>query len=107
MFGRTRTSVRVANEAFGIQTEPLDTENEIAAGGGVDMSFRKRFSIRVIQVDYIHTSLFDHDQNNLRFSTGLVYHWGRPPAQTAPCPQHPHALACPGDKVWKEWNDWK
>jgi len=31
----------------------------------------------VFQVDYMHTTLFKDPQNNLRFSTGLVYRWGR------------------------------
>jgi hypothetical protein len=76
LFGRSRASVRVANEAFGSQTEPLDTQNEMAFGGGVDMNFRHHLSIRVVEVDYVRTQLFQHDQSNLRFSTGIVYHMG-------------------------------
>ena len=35
-----------------------------------------RFAVRAFQVDYLHTTLFNAKQNNLRFSTGLVYRWG-------------------------------
>ena len=47
-----------------------------ALGGGVDLDISSRFALRVLQVDYMHTTLFNDKQNNLRFSTGLVYHWG-------------------------------
>jgi hypothetical protein len=71
LFGRARSSVRT-----GAQPEPLDTKNAVAFGGGVDMNFRNHLAIRVVEVDYLRTQLFQHDQNNLRFSTGLVYQWG-------------------------------
>jgi hypothetical protein len=32
--------------------------------------------VRAFQVDYVHTTLFNTTQDNLRFSTGLVYRWG-------------------------------
>jgi hypothetical protein len=76
LFGRARASVRVANEALNNQTEPLDTQNEYAFGGGADMQYRGHFSIRLFEVDYVRSSLFQQDQNNLRISTGIVYHWG-------------------------------
>jgi len=71
LFGRVRTSVHT-----GVQPEPLDTQNAEAFGGGVDMHYRHRLAIRLIQVDYVRTQLFQQDQNNLRFSTGVVYEWG-------------------------------
>jgi hypothetical protein len=76
LFGRARASVNAPTQALNDQIEPLDTQNELAFGGGVDMSFRNRFSIRLAELDYTHTSLFQQDQNNLRFSAGIVYHWG-------------------------------
>jgi hypothetical protein len=45
-------------------------------GGGMDLDLSPRFAVRVFQVDYLHTTLFNDKQNNLRFSTGLVYRWG-------------------------------
>jgi hypothetical protein len=53
-----------------------DTARAIAFGGGMDYALSPRFALRAIQVDYLHTSLFNTTQNNLRFSTGLVYRWG-------------------------------
>jgi len=48
-----------------------------AAGGGVDISFSRRFAYRV-QGDYMRFSLikFQPDENNARFSTGLVFRFG-------------------------------
>ena len=42
----------------------------------MDYGISDRFAVRVFQVDYLHTSLFNRTQDNLRFSTGLVYRWG-------------------------------
>ncbi len=69
LVGDARTLVRVAN------TEG-DTARAVVLGGGMDRDISSRFAIRVFQVDYIHTTLFKDRQNNLRFSTGLVYRWG-------------------------------
>jgi len=69
LVGDARTLVRVAN------TEG-DTARAVVLGGGVDLDISSRFALRVLQVDYMHTTLFNDKQNNLRFSTGLVYHWG-------------------------------
>ena len=65
-----RSLVRVGNNE-------RDTARAVALGGGMDFDLTSRFAVRVFQVDYLHTNLFSQDQNNLRFSTGLVYHWGR------------------------------
>ncbi len=69
LVGDARTLVRVAN------TEG-DTARAVVAGGGMDVGISSRFALRVFQVDYVHSTLFNDTQNNLRFSTGLVYHWG-------------------------------
>jgi hypothetical protein len=53
-----------------------DTARAIAVGGGMDYALSPRFALRAFQVDYLHTRLFNTTQNNLRFSTGLVYRWG-------------------------------
>jgi len=53
-----------------------DTDRVVALGGGMDFALTSRFAVRVFQVDYLRTSLFSEKQNNLRFSTGLVYQWG-------------------------------
>jgi hypothetical protein len=84
LFGRVRSVDKIG-------TTTRDTGNTFEGGGGVDMELSRRFSIRIVQADYLHTSLFQHTQNNLRFSTGLVYHWGalhrkarRPPSEPTP-----------------------
>jgi hypothetical protein len=69
MYGDARTHVSVGNG-------PGDTARVIVAGGGADLHYSSRLSIRVVQVDYLRTSLFHGTQNNFRISTGLVYHWG-------------------------------
>ena len=53
------------------------TASAVAAGGGIDWAFRRRFDIRIVQADYLHTRLFQLSENNLQFSTGIVYRWGR------------------------------
>jgi len=48
----------------------------LGGGGGFDYHWKPRISIRVLQVDYFHTDTFKAHQNDLRFSTGLVFHFG-------------------------------
>jgi len=53
----------------------------MAIGGGVDLPLRRRFSIRLIQAEYLLTR-FDRvtgasaTQNDVRISTGLVFRFG-------------------------------
>lgn len=58
---------------------PIDsTLNETgfaaAFGGGIDIRAGNRVDIRVIQVDYNPTRLFDSTQHNFRFGVGIVFH---------------------------------
>jgi len=69
LIGSARSLVRVGNSEE-------DTARAVVLGGGMDFDLTSRFAVRVFQVDYLHTSLFSQTQNNLRFSTGLVYRWG-------------------------------
>jgi len=69
LVGEGRTFVNVANGEG-------DTSRAVIAGGGMDLDLTPRFAWRVFQIDYVHTTLFNDKQNNLRFSTGLVYRWG-------------------------------
>ena len=53
----------------------------MAMGGGIDLRFRSRFSIRIVQADYLLTrfrsvSGASTKRNNLRLSTGFVFHFG-------------------------------
>src|SRR5512140_1626927 len=54
-----------------------DTVLGFALGGGVDWKVRSSWSWRVVQVDYLGTRYGDETQNNVRLSTGLVWHWGK------------------------------
>jgi len=51
-----------------------DTSFATAVGGGIDYRFFKILAWRV-QGDYIHTSFFSTNQNNIRLSTGLSLHF--------------------------------
>lgn len=48
-----------------------------AFGGGVDIQWADRLSVRLIQVDYLGTQYGGFTQNNVRVSAGLVFHFGR------------------------------
>ena len=69
LFGKadTRVSTTVVEK---------ETSRAIAFGGGVDYPVSERFSVRVIQFDYLQTHAFGADQNSLKFSTGVVFHLG-------------------------------
>lgn len=43
-----------------------------AAGGGLDYSVNKRFSVRLAQADFLQTRFLDTNQNNFRYSAGIV-----------------------------------
>lgn len=45
-----------------------------AFGGGIDIRASNRIDIRVIQIDYNPTRLFDSTQHNFRFGVGIVFH---------------------------------
>jgi len=48
----------------------------VVFGVGYDHAFTEHFAFRVVQADYLSTKTFGASQNNLRVSTGLLYHWG-------------------------------
>jgi hypothetical protein len=47
-----------------------------AVGGGVDIPLKGSFAIRAAQVDWLRTNHFSSSQNNMRFSTGVVFRFG-------------------------------
>jgi len=69
LFGEARSLIQVGGPQE-------DSARVVSFGGGMDYSISPRFAVRAFQVDYVHTSLFNTTQDNLRFSTGLVYRWG-------------------------------
>lgn len=62
-----------AGSAFG-----LDTSFAMASGGGIDLDATQHFGVRLIQADYLLTTLNDganKRQNNARISAGVVLRW--------------------------------
>lgn len=51
-----------------------DVSFATAVGGGVDLKLIK-FAAWRVQGDLLHTQLFGNSQNNVRISTGLVFHF--------------------------------
>lgn len=51
-----------------------DTSISSGVGGGIDYRFFHLLGWR-LEGDYIHTNLFNTPQNNVRLSTGLVFHF--------------------------------
>jgi len=49
-------------------------------GAGADYSLNKSISVRILQLDYLHTELPNNTsnwQNNLRIGAGLTLHFSR------------------------------
>jgi hypothetical protein len=74
LYGRARTRVRLPGSTF---TEPSDLHRALAFGGEVDIPLSDRFSVRVVQADYLVTSAFGGTQDNVRISTGLIFRFGK------------------------------
>jgi hypothetical protein len=47
------------------------------AGGGADLRINDRFSLRLMELDYMQTGLGEQAQNNFRVGAGVVIHFGR------------------------------
>jgi hypothetical protein len=54
-----------------------DTGFAAALGGGGDWMFGKRFGWRVMQADYLLERANSSNRNNIRISTGVVFHFGQ------------------------------
>jgi hypothetical protein len=50
-----------------------DTSFATALGGGLDIAAVPFFAIRLIQIDYLRTSLYHQTQNQPRISAGIVF----------------------------------
>jgi hypothetical protein len=75
LFGKSRNRLRQPGST---RLEPSSLGRAIATGGGVDVSIWQRFSLRAVQADYLLVKSFGTTQHNLRFSTGLIYRFGKP-----------------------------
>ena len=71
LFGKAETRVHVPNV--------VEEENAGAQqyGGGFDIPIARRISIRAVQVDYLRTKQLNAQQNDLKFTTGVVFHLGK------------------------------
>jgi hypothetical protein len=79
MGGKARERLRqVGTSTF----EPSTLGGAFALGGGVDIPFGDRFSLRPIQADYLIASAFGEKRYSPRFSAGFVIHFGKKRNQT-------------------------
>lgn len=72
-------SVHGFNSIFPTATgvNPSATSFALQTGGGINTFFSKRFAVRVIEVEYLHTDLpnnYSNVQNDLRLGFGVTYH---------------------------------
>ena len=74
LFGKARDRLRQPGTTL---VEPSHLGRAIAFGGGLDIPFKGRLSLRPIQADYLITSEFGSSQHNIRLSTGLIYRFGK------------------------------
>ena len=68
--------------AFPSSSGTTPTANSFASqfGGGFDLSLARGFGLRVVEVEYFHSSLPNNGsgtQNDLRLAFGVSYHMGR------------------------------
>lgn len=72
LFGKAKSRIDIPT----INGNTVSSSIAFGAGGGMDYDITRHFAVRV-EAQYLRTSLFKLNQNNLQFSTGIVYHWGR------------------------------
>jgi hypothetical protein len=71
LFGKAETRIHIPNVV------EEDNDKAVQYGGGVDIPIAQRISIRAIQVDYLRTKPLGIEQNDVKFTTGVVFHLGR------------------------------
>ncbi len=72
LFGKAQDRVNITTA---ISSHVESVGRAIVAGGGYDRDLTPRFTFRV-QADYLRTDTFGTTQNDIRASTGLVFHFG-------------------------------
>ena len=91
---------------------PVENKFAMTAGGGLDFRIHRRFSIRILQAEYLMTRFENSNtgagatQNDMRLSSGIVFRFGGNRGSALPppsplsysCSVHP-ALAYIGDPV--------
>jgi hypothetical protein len=72
LFGKAQNTVNIVTATRnGFES----VGRSVAVGGGYDRDLTPRFTWR-IQADYLNTHTFGNTQNDIRVSTGLVFHFG-------------------------------
>jgi opacity protein-like surface antigen len=66
LFGGTHAS------GSGFGSSASDTVFSWAAGGGLDANINSRFAVRLAQADFLQTRFASTNQNNFRYSAGIV-----------------------------------
>lgn len=79
-WGKSRTRLLVLGAS---QMEASTLGYSGGGGGGIEIPFHGRFSIRPIQADYLVASAFGEKRHGVRYSTGLVITLGKA-AKAAP-----------------------
>jgi hypothetical protein len=72
-FGKAQTTVNISTS---VRNGFESVGRALGAGGGYDLDLTPRFTIRAVQADYLRTDTFGATQNDIRVSTGLVFHFG-------------------------------
>lgn len=79
-FGQVLFGVAHIGGSNGLGFSSSNNSFAMTVGGGVDVKLSNRFSVRPVQVEYLLThfnelGLGAQNQNNLRVSTGIVFHF--------------------------------
>jgi len=78
---------------------------DVTAGGGVDINLDRRFAVRIIEAQYMHTSFANgsnNEQNNLMLGAGIVFKFGErhlKPAYVPPPPPVPVVVPQPHREI--------
>jgi hypothetical protein len=79
-----RINMRAAHASGDLAPDQLHIDSStafaMAAGSGLDLSLTHHVAVRLFQTDYLLTLLDNRvngHQNNFRFSTGIVFHFGK------------------------------
>ena len=86
---------------------PSETAFAMTAGGGLDYRLNHRFSLRLIQAEYLLTRFQDPSsltgasgwQSNMRLSAGIVLRFGGNPPPPPPPPNRSPIVSCSVDKT--------
>jgi hypothetical protein len=72
LFGKAQNRVNITTS---ISSHFESVGRALVAGGGYDLDLTPRLTFR-IQADFLRTDTFSTTQNDIRASTGLVFHFG-------------------------------